>query len=201
MYTPPAFQLDDRTALEVMRSNSFAMVVTGGIHGVMVTHAPVVVRGERLLEFHLAKPNPQCAALREGGEVLVVFQGPHAYISPAWYGPGPAVPTWNYVAVHVYGKTRVLEGDELRRHLEELVRTNEEAAGTGWKLSDAPEQYLAGLSRGIVGFEVKIERLEGKAKMSQNRDEIDDIPGIIRGLRATGKPHDAEVAAWMEKQQ
>lgn len=202
MYVPAAFKLDDERVYEVMRRHSFALVVTmgrdkGGEGSLRGTHVPVVVRGKETLEFHLARANPQCQDLASGAEAMAVFGGPHTYISPAWYADRmKAVPTWNYVAVHVYGRARVLDEQGLHAHLAELVRVNEAATGTGWSFAEADEGYVAGLSRGVVGFALSISRIEGKAKMSETKKS--DRRSVVKGLRSTGKVHDAEVADWME---
>jgi len=200
----PKYTIEDRpeVLLRVMRENAFAVLMTAGEGGAIgeATHLPVIVReragGVIALEMHVARPNRVWEKTGEGREALVVFSGPHAYISPAWYVNRETVPTWNYVAVHAYGPTERMEGDELRAHLDELVEVNERAAGTGWSLEATPEKYLAGLRHGVVGIRLVVNRLEGKVKMGQNR-AAEDREGAIAGLRGTGGAGDAAVAEWM----
>jgi transcriptional regulator len=106
--------------------------------------------------------------------VLVVFSGAHAYVSPSWYGQHPSVPTWNYVAVHAYGVPRVIEDPgRVRALLDRLVRTFEDGRPAPWRMDGLPDDYVSGMMRGIVAFEIPIDRLEGKAKLSQNRPASD----------------------------
>jgi transcriptional regulator len=141
--------------------------------------------GKLYLVGHLARPNPQNADLATGGQVLAIFQGPHAYISPTWYEAGPAVPTWNYAAVHAYGASRTTtDPGWLRDLLERLSHRHEAREPTPpWQMHDQPTPYLAGMLNGIVGFEIAVERLEGKFKLSQNRP-AGDRPRIIAALDA-----------------
>ena len=132
------------------------------------------------------------------GEALVIFPGPDAYVSPSWYPAkaehGRVVPTWNYVAVHVHGTLRFVQDRAfLRRHLEELTARHEAGRERPWAVDDAPAEYVAGLERAIVGVEIAITRVEGKWKMSQNRPAA-DIDGVVRGLAASPRAGDREVA-------
>lgn len=192
--------LDEAHLLEVMRSHPFAQLVSSGSHaGLAATHLPVVVRDKDTLQLHLARANPQWRDLVAGAEAMLLFSGPHAYVSPAWYRvERETVPTWNYVAVHAYGTFRELTGADLRAHLDELVVLNERANGTDWKLSDTPERIVAGLEKGVVGFEVKVTRLDARMKMSQNY-ETEDRRGAIEGLEATKHPEAIATAAWMRR--
>jgi transcriptional regulator len=196
MYTPKYSRVDDpATALELMRRYNFAQLVTHtAASGLVVTHVPVVVRDLGTLQLHVARANPQWRGVTEG-EVLVVFAGPHAYVSPAWYEDRAEVPTWNYAAVHAYGTARYLGEAELAVHLRELVETSEAANGTDYVLDQAPPGYVAGLSRGVVGIEIAVTRLEGKLKMNQNRSAA-DRKGVVAALRARGA---MEVAEWVER--
>jgi len=130
-------------------------------------------------EDDVARPNPQWQTFDGSRQALAVFSGPHAYVSPTWFA-APAVPTWNYAAVHAYGCPRVLEGAAATRDtVERLVREHD----TAWRLDAQPAEFVAGMLRGIVAFEMPIERLEGKLKLSQNRP-ASDRPGVVRALRA-----------------
>jgi transcriptional regulator len=126
-----------------------------------------------------------------------VFQGPHAYVSPGWYRVHPSVPTWNYVAVHAYGRPAVIEApDRVKALLARLVAVYEGGRAAPWRFESLAADYVDGMIRGIVAFDLPIERLEGKAKLSQNRGAEDRV-GAIQGLEATGEPLDTATAALM----
>jgi transcriptional regulator len=188
MYVPKAFREDDAARLHAfLRAWSFGLLVTADADGVPVaTHIPFVLDEgappQGRLIAHVARANPQWRALDGTRQALAIFSGPHAYVSPTWYATTPAVPTWNYAAVHVYGRPRVLEGVEATRDaVTRLVDVHDPA----WPLADQPAEFIAGMLRGIVAFEMPIERLEGKMKLSQNRPAA-DRPGVIQALRAGG---------------
>lgn len=195
MYRPPAFAEDDPARiLALIHDNPFGILVTTQ-GGLQASHIPFVVvepPGGFVLQGHLAAANPQCAAL-DGAEALAVFAGPHAYISPSWYTTGPAVPTWNYAAVHVTGRLRLLtDGDAVAAMLRTIG-----AHDPGFDLDALPAGYRAGMIAGIRAFTLVPERVEGKWKMSQNRPGADRL-GVIAALRATADPVAAEVAGLVE---
>lgn len=202
MYSPEAFKVDDRATLNVfLRQHNFATLVTQNAGGLQATHVPLVLKegvGEQgTLQGHLARANPQWRDLDPDTEVLVIFTGPHAYISPAWYQTSPAVPTWNYTAVHVYGFPRLVEDPgEFAAMLHELVEVHERDRPERWS-GEMPEDFRDRLMKGIVGFEIAITRIEGKFKLSQNRP--DDAPGVIEGLSQSPHPGDHEVAELMRR--
>ena len=202
MYIPPAFTEDRTEVLHAcIRANPFAPLVTGGPGGLAATHLPFVLderRGELgTLVSHMAAANPQTEALTEGAETLVIFSGPHAYVSPRWYRPGDAVPTWNYFVVHAYGVPRVVsEPGEMREQLQAQAAAFEAGAPRPWSMESASSAYLDSLLPGIVAFEIPIARPEGKAKMSQNRPA--DLDGIVRGLRGNVDPMSMAVANEVE---
>ncbi|MGD1877326.1 MAG: FMN-binding negative transcriptional regulator [Kiloniellaceae bacterium] len=180
MYVPDAFRLDDSARMAaVMRAFDFALLVTAPDGAVQASHLPFLYdpdAGENgMLHAHMARANPQWRdfeTLAEAGqEALVIFQGPHAYISPTWYGGDtPQVPTWNYVAVHAYGLPRIVEGAaEKRALLDRLVATHEAALAAPWSTAGLTEAYMEGMLRGLVAFEIPVTRLEAKAKLSQNK--------------------------------
>ncbi len=203
MYVPGHFALSDEAVLvELMARHDFALLVTTDEAGLpFASHLPILVerRGEGLvLLAHMARANPQWRHFADGAEVLVIFSGPHAYVSPSWYATHPSVPTWNYAAIHAYGRPRLLEHhDTCRALLERLVAVQEAARETPWTM-DLPDDYEAAMIRDIVAFEIEVSRLEGKAKLSQNRDETDrrrvaeqleresseDARGVARLMRA-----------------
>ena len=174
----------------------------------IATHVPIESvppssAGPGLLRCHFAKPNPHVRALVGGSDLLVIFQGPQAYVTPNWYvtkaRTGKVVPTWNYVAVHAYGRGQVYaDRDKLKQHLAALTSQFEAAADEPWQLSDAPEEFVAQLMTGIVGIEIVVQRLEGKWKMSQNRTP-EDRRAVVEGLRVRGGSMDSAVARLVEQ--
>jgi transcriptional regulator len=149
------------------------------------------------LVSHIARANPQWKHFETGREVLVIFTGPHAYISPAWYATAPAVPTWNYTAVHAYGVPRlVTDPKKFAAVLHDLVEHYEAPRPDRWH-GEMPEDFLHRLMKGIVGVEIAIARVEAKFKLSQNRPE--DQPGVIAALSASSNPADREVAELMKQ--
>ncbi len=176
MYIPPYFSMPDLDEqIAFMKANSFAVLVST-IDGEMnATHLPVHLRREEdrvRLTCHLAKPNPQAAALAKEARVLLIFNGPHGYVSPSNYDKVESVPTWNYVAVHVYGKVRIVD-DKVAKlvQMADLIGQYEAAFQLQWdSLSD---KYRDGMLAGITTLEIEVERIEGKAKLSQNRSAGD----------------------------
>lgn len=171
MYVPHAFRDDEIDGLVAfMRDNAFATVVSSGDGGVPVaTHVPVTVAredGAIMLRGHFAKANRHWRCV-EAGETLVVFTGPRAYVSPRHYEKRESVPTWNYRAVHAYGHARIAERDETLYGLHELIAEHEVGYREQWE--GLSERYREGMLGGVVGFEIMVERLEGAAKLSQNK--------------------------------
>lgn len=201
MYTPGPYREERLTVLhDVMRANSFALLVSTGEDGIVATHLPLLLDPARgrfgTLVGHLARENRQWHALAEKRDALAIFQGPHAYISPSWYTTSYAVPTWNYVAVHAYGRPRLIQdASELYRVVEETTRFYEAPFDQPWNL-EPRRDYAEKLLKNIVGFEIEISRLEGKRKLSQNRSR-EDREGVVAGLRAQGDPLGIAVAALM----
>jgi transcriptional regulator len=202
MYLPDHFRVDDVPQMHaLMRGRPFAALVSSGAPGLYATHLPTVLKDEGdygTIECHLARANPHWKELAAGNEALMIFQGPEGYITPNWYPTkaqtGKVVPTWNYAVVHAYGRPAVMQDkDWLRRHVGELTTQQEKTEAQPWKLSDAPDSYIDVMTRGIVGFRFAITRLEGKWKMSQNRDE-QDWEGVVAGLDARASGDDLEVA-------
>lgn len=201
VYLPPAFtEKRPDVLLEHIERYDFGMLVTHGAAGLVASHIPFLIKhdGERLhLHGHLARPNPQLGDLARGGEVLAIFHGPHAYISPNWYTTGPSVPTWNYVDVHAYGTVQLVEDAEwLRRFLVRLSERHEARNPVAWRMQDLPEAYVETMLKGIVGLDIAITRLEGKYKLSQNRPAA-DRPRVIAALEAQGYPESHAVARLM----
>jgi transcriptional regulator len=204
MYIPAPFREDRLDLLhEAMRQHSFATIVSAGTDGLIATHLPLLLDADRgahgTLVGHVARENPHWRAFDGEQETLAIFQGPHAYISPSWYTTPYAVPTWNYVAVHAYGRPRLVEDDDkLYDIVARLVTTFEEQFDYAWDLA-ARRDYAEKLLKNIVGFEMEITRLEGKRKLSQNRSRADQ-EGVIAGLEGGGDPLGVAVAEIMRAQ-
>jgi transcriptional regulator len=176
MYTPKHFRTDDLAHMHALiRSYNFGILVTQGAEGApFATHLPFLLNERQgpngALLAHVARANPQWRDLAAGQEALAIFQGPHAYVTPSWYSAGPNVPTWNYGVVHAYGRARIIDDPtELREMLGALVGYHEASFEQPWPM-DLPDEYMERMIRGVVGFEIPIARLEGKLKLSQNRN-------------------------------
>ena len=210
VYLPPAFtEARPEVLVAHIVRHDFALLVSHGPAGLVASHIPFLAErrtaasgAEELhLEGHLARANPQVAELAGGGEVLAVFSGPHAYVSPGWYASGPAVPTWNYVDVHAYGVLRLVEDHEwLRRFLQKLSARHEAGRAAPWRMEDQPAAYIAGMVKGIIGLDIAVTRLEGKYKLSQNRPPA-DRPRIAAALEARGGADDFGIARLMRERE
>jgi transcriptional regulator len=203
VYIPKHFNTSDVAwCHDLIRREPFAVLVGVDQSGApFATHLPVLVDPEPApfgtLIAHVARQNPQWQLFTPDRPVLVVFAGAHAYVSPSWYGHHPSVPTWNYVAVHAYGIPRVVEDPaRVQALLDRLVRTFEDGRPTPWRMDGLSEKYLDGMIRGIVAFEIPIDRLEGKAKLSQNRP-ADDQARVRAVLAAADDPLARAVAELM----
>ncbi len=176
MYIPDPFAALDLAAALIERY-AFATLVTVSDGRPVATHLPFLLAPagpNGTLRGHMARANPQWRDFGPDMEALVIFQGPHAYVSPNWYQSGPAVPTWNYAAVHAYGTPRLIETDEaLTALLRDMVTAFDADPDAAWRRGASPERFLEGMMRQVVGFEIPIARLETKAKLSQNRPEAD----------------------------
>ncbi len=194
MYVPKHFAVTQRDALDrVIRENPFGLLV-GALDGApFATHLPFLLDGDRLLA-HVARGNPHWQAIDGTTEMLAVFSGPHAYISPRWYADGPAVPTWNYVAVHIYGAPRLIaDATSVRALLDSLVGEYEAGA---WALDGQDAGFVSRMIRGIVVFELPITRIEGKFKLSQNRP-AEDRRRVTAELAASGGEADHRLLRYM----
>ena len=195
MYQPVAFAEDRPEILhDLIRTHPLGLLVSAGSQGLIADSIPFLMYPEEgefgLLRGHLARANPHAAALRGVGDCLVAFTGPQGYITPSWYAAkvehGKVVPTWNYAAVHVWGKPHVIDDASwLRRLVGDLTQSQEQGRAAPWAVEDAPADYIDGMLRAIVGVEIPIRRIEGKFKMSQNRAMPDRV-GVVDGLRAEG---------------
>lgn len=194
MYRPPAFR-EDRTdvLLDAIRAHPLATLITHGADGLKANVVPVtVVEGPPpAIGLHLAKANDQIDDLRTGAPVLLHFQGPQAYVSPNWYPSkrrdGKAVPTWDYIIVQASGVPVVHDdADWLRDQVEALTERHEGQRADGWRVSDAPPDYIAAQLKGIIGVEIAVSRIEGKWKLNQNHP-MENRLGLVEGLTADGE--------------
>jgi len=185
MYSPPYNRLADRTELlEFMRANNFVLLLTGTGGTLHASHLPVTVEDGAAglkIDMHMARNNPQWQEFFDE-DVLVVFSGPHAYISPRWYEQKPRVPTWNYAAVHAYGIPRVISGKEAKHASQRRLIA---ALDPQWlpKFDALPAEYVSGMLDGIVNFEIPVTRIETRWKLSQNRGrrEMELIAAALEG--------------------
>jgi len=200
MYSPPYNQIEDRAELlAFMRAHSFCMLVTGAGGELAASHLPCLVeeRGERLaLVMHMARANPQWQSFFDD-DVLVVFWGPHAYVSPRWYERAPAVPTWNYAMVHAYGKPKVLEQRDAKHASQ---RRLVEALDPQWlpAFDALAPDYVERMLDAIVNFEIDVTRLETRWKLSQNRGRREQEL-IAAALEASGDTDGRALAALTRK--
>jgi transcriptional regulator len=202
-YPPVPFR-ETRPAVlaDFIRANPFGQLVTGGPAGLHASGAPFLVRESEAglrLEGHLARANPH--ALRDGEQALVLFQGPHAYVRPAWYETkkrdGRAVPTWDYIVVQARGTLSIVEDPRwLRTLLDDLTAQQEGGFSDRWSPDDAPADYIDQLLRGIVGVRLDPVELEGVWKLNQNHP-LENRLGAIAGLEAMGNPGASAIAAAM----
>jgi transcriptional regulator len=193
MYRPPAFREDRPEVLHAaVQAHPLALLVTAGAAGLTANLIPFTLAvnalGKDVLRAHLAKANPQLADLRAGVDALVIFQGPQAYVTPAWYPAkqehGKVVPTWNYVVVQAWGRAQVIDdADWLLAQIGELTGLQEREQAEPWSVSDAPPAFVAGQLKGIAGLEIPIDRIEGKWKASQNQS-ASNRAGVVGGMRA-----------------
>jgi transcriptional regulator len=204
LYTPSFNRVSDRAVLlDAMRQNPFA-VLFGPVPAAnpdaapVATHLPLVVSDEGphgLIEGHFAKANGHWSALA-GAETLVVFSGPHGYVSPALYEEELSVPTWNYVAVHAWGRVELVEADDAKDAiLKRLIAQHEPGYASRWNA--LPEGFRRSMLSGIVGFRIEIERIEGKFKLSQNRSSADR--DRVRAAHAAGTVDEQQLARWMQR--
>jgi len=204
MYVPSAFQVTDPTVLhDFMRKHSFALLISQGGSGMVASHLPLLLDMDagagagtqgRLLG-HMARANPQWRTME--GEVLVIFSGPHAYISPTWYESPGTVPTWNYLAVHAYGNLRLIEEPAaLHAILKRTATFYEQGMPTPWTY-DTSDPNIDQMLKAIVGFTIEINRLEGKWKLSQNHP-AERREKVIQALQTQLDENSEAIAKEME---
>jgi len=209
MYVPRAFAVDDVQILhQQMQASPLPVLVTHASHGLLASHVPLLLNPDEgqygTLYGHLARANAHWQDLAEGSEALVIFAGEQAYISPSFYPSkaehGKAVPTWNYLAVHAYGSAEVFDDAERLLALVSRLSSKHEAdRPQPWAVSHAPQDYIDSMLKAIVGFRLPITRLDGKRKLSQNRDAADQA-GVRKGLLANSNQQDHALAHLMVKE-
>ncbi|MCQ6279986.1 FMN-binding negative transcriptional regulator [Bacillus sp. EB600] len=198
MYIPKHFKIDDEEVIyDFIEKYSFATLFSRHNGEPYATHLPLILKkSENALYGHFARPNEQWKDA-ENQQVLVVFQGPHCYISPSWYETTKVVPTWNYVSIHLYGKLEIIEDRKvIVDSLNDMVNKYERQESP-YNLNDVDPQYIEGMSKGIIAFRIKITKIEAKAKLSQNhpleRQEL-----IIKKLENTSNQDNLQVASLMK---
>ncbi|MGY3869344.1 FMN-binding negative transcriptional regulator [Aeromonas crassostreae] len=201
MYLPPHFAVTEPEALHALiRAYPLGALITHGEGGLDANHLPFEFDTDEgaqgVLRAHVARNNPLWQEVKDGDEVLVIFRAAEGYISPNWYPSKQVhhkqVPTWNYAVVHAHGRIRVRdEARFVRRLLATLTRTQEAAEPRPWKMADAPRDYVEAMVAAVVGIEIEIDRLVGKFKLSQNKEEGDRL-GVVDALQAKGQTALAE---------
>ena len=176
MYIPRRHEEKDKEKIDsFIKENSFAILISVKDGRPIGTHIPLLLEkdaaGNDILMGHISKGNEQKFTLTDGAQVLAIFAGPHAYISPRWYTQ-MNVPTWNYISVHVYGTIKIVEGEALKAALSRLVNNYEHTLPHPVTVEEIPEKTFQENFRGIVGFEIKVEEIQAAYKLSQNRDEV-----------------------------
>jgi transcriptional regulator len=204
MYIPEILKIDDRADITaIIQQNSFAVLTGPDADGAITgTHLPFMYDpsiGEHgRLIAHMSKANSHWQGFASGQDFMVIFAGPHGYISPTWYADEPAVPTWNYVAVHAYGTPQIIEDDaDKRQMLMDLVTLNEAQFDTPW-MYEGSENFMSAMIRATVAFQIDITRLDAKAKLGQNRTD-GDKSGTVQGLRGQGDDMSEALAVLSEK--
>lgn len=197
MYIPSYFKIeDDELIYDIIQEYGFATFVSQHKGEPFATHIPLMMdENKEYLYGHVARPNSQWKDIHNQS-VLAIFHGPHCYISSSWYESNRSVPTWNYLAVHVYGKFEFVNDEELKESLSDLVKKYE-APNRTYQLDEVDEKSLEGMTKGIVGFRIKIEKMEGKAKLSQNHS-IERKKLVIQELEKFKSENEQKIASYMK---
>ncbi len=202
MYIPRHFKIDDPSiAHALIRQHNFALLINCADRELSASHLPFLLDSERgtkgALFAHMSRANPQWRSFESNPSVMVVFQGPHSYISPAWYRDQVTVPTWNYAAAHVYGQLKFIDGDRLAVELRRLIAYHEAGIGDPWDVRQMDAVFDQDI-KGVVGFEIDIERIECAFKFNQNLS-AEDQQSVIRALSASPSPDDQAVVKIMRQ--
>ena len=199
MYIPARFENSNgEEVYSFLKQNAFASLVSNVNGKLWATHLPLMLSGDhRKLHGHVSRANPQWKSFQDVGEVMAIFNGPHAYISSSWYDH-ENVPTWNYIAVHVYGRIRIIEGEELLHSLKQLTDKYEQKSARPVAVERMSKEYVDAHIRALVGFEITIDDIQAAYKLSQNRDKS-NYENIITQLERRNEEHDVSVASEMKK--
>jgi transcriptional regulator len=198
MYIPGYFANHNSEEInDFIRANSFGVLISTG-EKILATHIPLELSQDaKFLSGHLSRANPQSRELHDGGEVLCIFQGPHAYISSSWYNH-ENVPTWNYISAHVRGNIKIIQGQDLYNRLSEIVDKYESASEKPVSVAAMSRDFLDRHIRAIVGFDIEISSIEAAYKLSQNRDTANYL-NILNELAKRGDHNSLAIAEEMKK--
>ena len=208
MHIPSKFKQNEQSQLiSIMREYPFATLVTHSTSGIEATHLPVVfveAEGKYSIQAHIAKANKIWKSVEEGAEILLIFNGPNCYVSPNYYPTkketGKAVPTWNYVVVHVKGSISFIHDEKwIYNMIDSLTKEHESKQDLPWSISDAPETYINKMLSAIVGIEIAVDSIEGQWKLSQNQPEVNKL-GVIQRLLEKGEAAELNVSALVKEQ-
>lgn len=201
MYIPDIFINENQEEIkDFLQKNSFGILVNQTNGKLWATHIPLELdtneNGKQVLYGHISKENPQWESFADNNKVLAIFSGPHSYISSSWYDH-ESVPTWNYIAVHIYGTIKIIEGEAVIESLKKLVDKYEKNSKNPIRVEDLSKKTIM-QTRGIVAFEIEIDEIQAKHKLSQNRDEK-NYDNIISELKKTENPQATAIANEMTK--
>ncbi|RXR18315.1 FMN-binding negative transcriptional regulator [Flavobacterium amnicola] len=198
MYIPDLYKNENQHEIEqFLHENGFAILINQTDGKLWGTHTPLFLEADKpILSGHISRENPQAQSLQNGDEILAIFTGPHTYISSSWYDH-ENVPSWNYIAVHVYGKVRLLDYDETVASLKKLVDKYEKPQQNPIRVEDLSEKTMR-QARGILAFEIEITDIQAKKKLSQNRDDK-NYKNIINQLEKSNDNSDQQIAIEMRK--
>ena len=199
MYTPKPFQNQNTDEVKTfIKENGFGILISHKDGSLLASHIPLdFSEDENKLVGHVSRGNPQWKNFSNEDEVLVIFNGPHTYISSSWYNY-ENVPTWNYIAAHVYGKIRIIEGEGLHLSLKRLMEKYEKNSSNPASVEKLSPGYMQRAVLGIVGFEITITRIEATYKLSQNRDE-ENFSNIIHELEKHTDENSLQIAEAMKE--
>jgi transcriptional regulator len=199
MYVPKHFQNDDSDEVKnFIEQNGFAILISQNDGRLWGTHIPLLLSEDRSkLHGHISKANLQWKNFKPDGEVMAIFTGPHAYVSSSWYDH-ENVPTWNYIAAHVYGKIKLVEGGVLIDSLKKLVDKYEKNSVNPVSLEKMTTEYVSKSVQGLVGFEIEITEIKAAYKLSQNRDQV-NYQNVVRELEKRNDKNSFDVAQQMKK--